>query len=310
VISDLALAEHHETVEPDDLSADVPIERGETVPTEGAPEGYLRYRLTPSGVSPRALPGTPGGVHVAGSDEHDEAGILVSDVFACPPVRRKMHEKRMKKLEGAALRLAPPARYGAAEPEVVLVGWGASAGVIREAVDLLIARGVAAAQVQVRVLMPLQREALRALLNDVPRVLVVEENLSGQFARHLRAETGIHADGRVLKYDGEPFTPAWIAERVRADLAGTPPGPALTEAEAREVAYHYVRTRLDDALRPVSARREAANGRGEPVWRVTLADRADGAARGDLEIGADTGATYAYHPGSAAQPKEARHGHA
>jgi 2-oxoglutarate ferredoxin oxidoreductase subunit alpha len=307
VISDLALAEHHETVEPPELDPDVPIERGETVPMEGAPEGFLRYRLTPSGVSPRSLPGTPGGVYVAGSDEHDEAGILVSDVFACPPVRRKMHEKRMRKLEGAAHRVSPPVRYGAPEPEVVLVGWGATGGVIREAVDLLNARGVAAAQVQVRCLMPLQKEALRGLLTDVPRVLVVEENLSGQFARHLRAETGIQADGRVLKYDGEPFTPEWIVERVKADLAGTPPGGALDEAEAREMAYHYVRTRLGDAARPVAARLEKSNGRGEPVWRVTLADRKDGNTTGELEIGADTGATHAWRP---AQGKEASHGHA
>jgi len=295
VVSDLRLAEHHETVAPEDLAGEVPIERGEVV-TDDPGAGYLRYRLTPSGVSPRALPGTPGAVHVAGSDEHDEAGILVSDVFACPPVRRKMHEKRMRKLDGLAARLPAPERHGAPDPEVMVVGWGATGGVIREAVDLLAERGVAAAQVQVRYLAPLQVDALRELLADAPLLLVAEENITGQFARLLRAETGFAADGKVLKYDGEPFTPGWIADRVQAHLAGRAPTLRLSEAEAREAAYHYVRTRLADALRPATARLAAANGRPEPVWRVTLADREGGALKGDLEIGADTGHTYGWHP--------------
>jgi len=142
----------------------------------------------------------------------------------------------------------------------------------------------------------------------VPRILVVEQNLTGQFARHLRAETGIEAEGRVLKYDGEPFTPAWIADRVEAHLAGRAPDGRLTEAEAREAAYHYIRTRLGDALRPAGTLLEAADGRPEPVWRLTLADRADGAPRGDLEIGADTGAVLGWHARERA--KEAGHGHA
>jgi 2-oxoglutarate ferredoxin oxidoreductase subunit alpha len=311
VVTDLALAEHHETVEADDLPWEVPVERGEVVAGE-APEGYLRYRLTPSGVSPRVVPGTPGGVHVAGSDEHDEAGILVSDVFASPPIRRKMHEKRMRKLAGVAAKLTPPARHGAERPEVMLVGWGSTGGVIREAVDLLGARGVRAAQVQVRVLAPFQTEAVRARLEGAPRVLVVEENFSGQFARLLKAETGISADGHVRKYDGEPFTPAWIADRVQAILAGRPLSLRLTEAEAREAACHYIRTRLGDASRPVAARFEEQDGRPEPVWRLTLADRTDGHPVGDLEIGADTGATHGWHPGPhmATEAKEARHGHA
>jgi 2-oxoglutarate ferredoxin oxidoreductase subunit alpha len=308
VVSDLALAEHHETVETDELPWEVPVERGEVVEAGTPGEPFPRYRPTPSGVSPRALPGTPDAAHVAGSDEHDETGILVSDVFASPPVRRKMHEKRMRKPTAALERLAPPARFGAERADVVLVGWGATGGVIREAVEQLAERGIAAAQVQVRVLAPFQKEAVRGLLADAPRVLVVEQNLSGQFARLLRAETGIEADGTVLKYDGEPFTPAWIADRVEAHLAGRTPDGNLTEAEAREAAYHHIRARLGDALRPVAAVLEASNGRPEPVWRLTLADRADGAERGALEIGAETGAVHGWHP--AGDAKEAEHGHA
>ena len=51
-------------------------------------EPYLRYKNTESGISPRAVPGVPGHVHVAASDEHDEDGVLISDVYT-DTVRRQ-----------------------------------------------------------------------------------------------------------------------------------------------------------------------------------------------------------------------------
>ena len=61
IMSDLLLAEHPETVEPDAFRPDVTIDRGEIV--ENWPESngpFQRYRNTASGVSPRALM-IPGG---------------------------------------------------------------------------------------------------------------------------------------------------------------------------------------------------------------------------------------------------------
>ena len=50
---------------------------------------------------------------------------------------------------------------------------------------------------------------------------MVENNYSGQFARYLRSETGIVADGHIRKYDGEPFMPHHIVDGVTAILAGS-----------------------------------------------------------------------------------------
>jgi 2-oxoglutarate ferredoxin oxidoreductase subunit alpha len=307
VISDLALAEHRETVAPGDLPFDVPIQRGEVV--EDVPEGepFLRYRMTRSGVSPRALPGTHGAAHTAPSDEHDEAGLLLSDVYESPPVRRKMHEKRMRKMEAVAARLPAPWVYGDAHAEVLLVGWGSTAGAIREAVDLLGGRGVRAAQLQIRHLLPFPAEAVVEVLSRYPRAFVVEGNQTGQFARLMRAETGHMAGGLILKYDGDPFTPAEIADEVQMRLSGRVPSGRLTEPEARETAYHYIRSRLHDALRPVEAR--LVEGEGEPVWRLTLAGRRDGAPAGELTIGADTGATLGWRPHPPVPPREKEAGH-
>lgn len=308
VISDLRLAEHHETVERDQLAWEVPIDRGECVDEVSPGARYLRYRLTPSGVSPRALPGTPGAIHTAASDEHDEQGIVVSDVFTSPPVRRKMHEKRMRKMVAIARELPPPERYGPDQSDVLLMGWGATDGAIHEAVDLLTERGISAAQLQVRYLLPFPVEPVRAAIQRTRQVFVVEENLSGQFARLVRAETGWQAKHKVLKYDGEPFTPGDIANHVEAWLKGEAPDLSLTEAEARETAYHFIRSQLHDGMRPVDATRVEGDGYGEPAWEVRLADRQDGSPGGELVIGAETGATLAWRP-AAEKAREASHGH-
>jgi len=305
VISDTSLAEHRETVEPGDLTFDVPIQRGQVVDEVPEGEPFLRYRMTRSGISPRTLPGTPGGAHTAPSDEHDEAGILLSDVYTSPPVRRKMHEKRMRKMQVVAARLADPEVYGDEYAEVLLVGWGSTAGAIREAVDLLGGRGIRAAQLQVRHLLPFPAEAVVKILSRYPQTFVVEGNQSGQFARLMRAETGHAAEGLILKYDGEPFTPTEIADEVQMRLAGRVPSGRLTESEARETAYHYIRSRLHDALRPSAAR--LGDGAEEPVWRVTLADRREGESAGELHVGAETGHILAWRP-TAPRKREAGRG--
>lgn len=53
------------------------------------------------------------------------------------------------------------------------------------------------------------------MLHSSRRIIVVENNQSGQFARHLRAETGIAAHGHIRKFDGEPFEPKHIVCAVR-----------------------------------------------------------------------------------------------
>ena len=83
IMSDLLLAEHRSTVDPDLLDPEVSIERGEWVTELGSgPQGsgeFKRYLMTPTGISPRARPGTEGLIHVAPTDDHDEEGVLISD---------------------------------------------------------------------------------------------------------------------------------------------------------------------------------------------------------------------------------------
>src|SRR5215470_7983578 len=88
--------------------------------------------------------------------------------------------------------------------------------VIHEAVARLSAAGVTANQLHFKYIHPFHGVEARRILEGCTRTIVVENNFTGQFARHLRAESGFQVDHVLTRYDGEPFEPAWIAERVRA----------------------------------------------------------------------------------------------
>ncbi len=292
IISDLLLGEHPETLEPDALRADVPIERGKLL-TE-APDGYKRFAMTADHISPRVLPGTPGAAFVAGSDDHDEEGVLISDEYTNPAIRRKMQEKRMGKLEAIREKLAPPKLEGPADADVTLVGWGSTWGVIHEAIEMLARGGITANHLHIKYMYPFHAVEVTDILSNSSRIIVVENTSSGQFARYLRAETGIKADDRVLKYDGEPFTPNDIARSVQAILNGRSLSLDVSEDEAREIAYHYIRVKLGDDARPVEYEQVSLPGYDEPLWQVTLVRRKEGEPRGSLLIGVQTGATYSW----------------
>lgn len=244
VLSDLLISEGTASVNPKDLDFKPKIDRGELIFPNGNGDGhengngngngefaspfsgandnaYLRYKNTESGISPRAVPGMPGHIHVAATDEHDEDGTLISDEYTNPTKRRIMVEKRARKMETVLAQIAAPELVGPPNAAVTLVGWGSTAGVIREAVEKLAAEeGIIANQLAIKWLVPFHAEEVAHLLVRSKRIIIVENNYSGQFARYLRSETGIAAHGHIRKYDGEPFMPHHIVNAVKEQLGG------------------------------------------------------------------------------------------
>jgi 2-oxoglutarate/2-oxoacid ferredoxin oxidoreductase subunit alpha len=297
LVSDLQLSEHPETVEPEHMPATVPIDRGQLVTEWSGEKGeYKRFAFTPSGVSPRALPGTANTLHVVASDEHDEHGILISDVFCNAAVRRKIAEKRMKKMDLALKDLPAPKLEGPADAEVTLVGWGSTEGVLREAAQQLNASGVRANQLHFKYLLPFHAKEATEILKNCKRTIGVEANETGQFARLLRAETGHGVTDQILKYDGEPFEPGTIAKQVRGILKGEKVSLDVNLAEAREIAYHHVRVHMRDEARPGKITKVDGNGFGEPVWQIEIVHRDSGEKQGELQVGVETGSTYTWQP--------------
>src|SRR5437016_3428939 len=232
VLADLLISEGTVSVDPTDLHFDVKIDRGEIILRNGNGDtenpfrgyndnAYLLYKNTGSGISPRAVPGVPGRIHVAATDEHDEDGTLISDEFTNPAKRRMMVEKRARKMQAAAADIAPPKLVGPENAQVTLVGWGSTEGVIREAVEALAGEeGVVANQLHIKWIAPFHAGEVTRILSRSKRVIIVENNFTGQFARYLRSETGFAAHGHIRKYDGEPFMPHHIVNAVKEQLAG------------------------------------------------------------------------------------------
>jgi 2-oxoglutarate/2-oxoacid ferredoxin oxidoreductase subunit alpha len=217
VASDLHLSENHMTVDRSEIDLEVPVPSLFSVAPNG--QEYKRYVYTETGVSPRALPGQPGLQFVAGSDEHDERGHLISDVRAGVPVwvseRQRMMDKRMHKLAGLLHGVPPPFFEGPADAPLTFVAWGSTVGAVRDAMEQLAEQGRPTNLLRFPAVYPLDADAVRAAIGRTHRTLLVEANYSGQFGRLLRAETGVHLSDRLLKYDGEPFFPHEIVARAR-----------------------------------------------------------------------------------------------
>ncbi|MCI4358596.1 MAG: 2-oxoacid:acceptor oxidoreductase subunit alpha [Thermoplasmata archaeon] len=213
--SDFHLSECTSTVDREELDLDVEIPSLYAVEPNG--HEYKRYLYTPTGVSPRAIPGQPGLNFIAGSDEHDEKGHLISDVKSGIPIwvaeRTKMMNKRMSKLAGLAASTEGPVLEGPADAGVTFVAWGSTAGAVRDALRILAERGVAANLLFLPTIYPLHGAAVAAHLARAKRPVLVEANFSGQLGRLIRAETGVEIPNRLLKYDGEPFYPHEIVQK-------------------------------------------------------------------------------------------------
>jgi 2-oxoglutarate ferredoxin oxidoreductase subunit alpha len=174
---------------------------------------YKRHALTESGISPLAVPGDGPHVVVTDSDEHNEEGHIIEDART----RIRMMEKRlMKKLPALRAEMAPPLRYGHDAPESVMVGWGSTFGVMKEAVDALNSGGRKTAMLHFSEIYPLPDGDYLTLLQKAARAVCVEGNATGQFERLLRAETGTTFDGHVRRFDGRPFTVECIVEELDA----------------------------------------------------------------------------------------------
>lgn len=177
-------------------------------PNGGTAGEYKRFALTESGVSPMSIPGQAGFTFVAPGLEHDETGR--PDL--APQVHESMTRKRFQKLESAKKDLPPIPHYGVDNPEIGIIGWGATEGAIIEAVERANADGYKVAAIHPRVLNPLQGE-VGEFAKSVRHLIVPEVNYQGQFAHHLAATFGVRPV-RLAKYGGLPFTPGEIFAKI------------------------------------------------------------------------------------------------
>ena len=182
-----------------------------TIPLWDRTAPYHRYSDTPSGISPLAFPGTEGAVVKVNSYAHDEAGITTEEADLVD----LMAKKRLRKEEQLAQAMS---RYpkvnisGNAAGMVSLLCWGSTAGVCDEVAGPLGLRVVRPV-----VLSPFPEEMLRKALEGAGMVIAVEENATAQLAT-LAGQHGFLCEKKILQYDGRPFTPEILREKIREVL--------------------------------------------------------------------------------------------
>lgn len=215
ILTDKFLGESDRTVLPFNHRA-VKIDRGQATMSSAAllrGSQYRRYRVTESGISPRAIPGQRGGLYLANSDEHDERGYTSEE----SENRIAQVEKRARKLAHAARELGGAHLYGNPRARITVVGWGSTKGPIENAIDWLPDRMRRKVNfLHINVLMPFPSRRVADVLRRSRKVLLVENNSTAQLGGIIREYTGRVIHDTLLRFDGRPVFPREIKERIMA----------------------------------------------------------------------------------------------
>ncbi|MGG6311201.1 2-oxoacid:acceptor oxidoreductase subunit alpha [Paenibacillus macerans] len=193
----------------------VTIDRGylvKDIPDREDSSMFNRYAFTENGISPRVLPGEKNGIHHVTGVEHDESGRPSESTVN----RKKMMDKRLRKL--AQLEVADPILLQAphAEPDVLIIGMGSTGGTIDQARGHLEADGVKSNHMTVRLLHPFPTEQVLPQIAKAKKVVVLENNATGQLANLIKQNVGHHDKiVNVLKYNGNPFLPSEVYEECK-----------------------------------------------------------------------------------------------
>ncbi|HKQ49169.1 MAG TPA: 2-oxoacid:acceptor oxidoreductase subunit alpha [Phycisphaerae bacterium] len=163
---------------------------------------------------PWALPGTPGLEHrIGGLEKQDITGNVCYD----PENHERMVRLRAKKVAAIALDVPPQTVMGPEKGDLLVLGWGGTAGAIKSAVERVQKQGYSVAAAHLRYLNPFPRN-LGEIMANYKRVLIPELNM-GQLRMLIRANYLVDAIG-LNKIKGKPFLIAEIEAKIQEVLDG------------------------------------------------------------------------------------------
>lgn len=161
-----------------------------------------RFGVTDSGISPRWLPGQCDVVYKANSDEHTGDGSLTEEADEA----WEMYSKRLKKEETLLAELPEPVVYGDSNPDISFVGWGSVKNTMLDVMNILSEfTDKKIAYLHYEYLYPVKIEKLKEFGNNAKRLVLIENNATGQLGHILTSKSGIPFIERLLKCDGRPF---------------------------------------------------------------------------------------------------------
>jgi len=183
-------------------------------------ENIPPYNWDPeSGLSPRPIPGMPGGQYILTGLAHTKHSKVAYDSDS----NQHGCNMRSRKFAALASTLKPPLVHGDDEGDLLVVGWGSTLGAIEEAVDRARAGGHKVSSVHLRFILPME-PGLKKIFQRFRKVMTVEINYSdepgapfitedtrryAQLAMLLRAHTLIDIDCWSVVF-GHPLQPGII----------------------------------------------------------------------------------------------------
>jgi len=209
VLVDKNICEHDQSLPIFDIK-NYEIDRGKF--TTKKEEGFERYKLSADGISLRSVPGS-GNYVIGNSYEHTTVG---HDAEEIKDINEQMQKRMTKLTTCAANEDNSPKLYGPENADVTLVSWGSNKGSILQAikdhpnVNFL----------HITWMSPFPVKAVKTVLEKAKHVVDVECNYSAALGGLIRENTGIEITDNLLKYDGRPFFPEEISEKLDRILKG------------------------------------------------------------------------------------------
>jgi len=178
------------------------------------PVGFHPYERDPETLSrPWAIPGTPGLEHrIGGLEKEDVTGNVSYD----PMNHERMIHLRAEKVARIANDIPELEVFGDPQGgELLVLGWGSTAGAITGAVNVSRRDGLPVSRAHLRYLNPFPKN-LGEVLARFNKVLIPEMNL-GQLSLLVRGRFLKDAIS-LTKVQGQPFTRQQIQEKIRQIL--------------------------------------------------------------------------------------------
>jgi 2-oxoglutarate/2-oxoacid ferredoxin oxidoreductase subunit alpha len=171
---------------------------------------YLRYLDTPSGISPRAIPGVDAELYLSNSYEHDQEGFATEDSMTA----KQAMDKRLRKIESLLPELPKPILFGAKPQEAkkILISFGSTINVLQELLHLITKEaGELPAVIHLPCVAPFLSKDFnkiydwQAINSQNQEVYTIEGNAGAQLASLIKANSQLKNIKSLLRYDGRPF---------------------------------------------------------------------------------------------------------
>lgn len=173
-----------------ELPQDLPIERGLN-------DGTNRYQIIDNGISPRWIPDFNKQPYLQNSDEHNQ----ISQSTENQEEIKAMSDKRMRKLTTLLNELPKPVLYGNPDAKTLLVGSGNVKNPIIDSINM----GKDIAYLHYEYIYPTETQTLMNLVAQGKRIILVENNQTGELGKIITEASGYQFKEKYLKYDGRPF---------------------------------------------------------------------------------------------------------